>query len=145
MKIIWIQFCHLVNIPKVDNYGCVTYPQTLLKELKLLIYKMSSIENYKLDKQEKQEFVQFVKNYIRNVSMNLLDRLLFHVLREVFFLFVSEMKSKWQYKHIKLFMNHLLHTAWGKHWWQNRKRMKCQPISNNWAKHVKSCRVRLSV
>ena len=83
-----------MNIPKVDNYGCVTYPQTLLKELKLLIYKMSSIENYKLDKQEKQEFVQFVKNYIRNVSMNLLDRLLFHVLREVFFSFVSEMKSK---------------------------------------------------
>ena len=145
MKIIWIQFYHLVNILKVDNYGCVTYPQTQLKELKLLIYKMSLTENYKLDKQEKQEFVQFVKNYILNVLMSLFVRLLFPVLREVFFLYVLEMKLKWQFKHIKLFMNHLSHMECVKHWWPNRKKMKCQPIFNNWTKHVKNFRVKLSV
>jgi len=142
MKIIWTLFYHQENILNKVNYGYVTYHLLQQLELMLLTYKMTLTKNFKLDKLVKLVFAQLEKSFILNVSMNWSDKSQLTVLKEVSYLSELEMKLKWPFKLIRLFMNHLLLTVWEKHSWLNKRKMRCKLILLNLDKHAKSSRLK---
>ena len=75
--------------------------------------------------------------------MNWLDRSLLTAPKEVSSLLELEMKSKWQFKHIRLFMRVQLHTEWEKLWCLSKRKMKCKRTSLSLDRHAMNLRMRL--
>ena len=87
MKIFLILFYLQENLQRTANFGSNMLALIQRLELMSSIFRSSLRLNFKKNRLEKRVFAQNEKNFMLNVLMNLLDKLQFHVLNKVFFLY----------------------------------------------------------
>ena len=123
MKTISIRSCPQGSTQRTDSCGSVMSLPHLPREWTLSICRMNLTRDFRPVRPVRLAYVPLEKNYTLNASTSWSDRLPFNVLREGSSWSESEMKSRWPFQLTRHCMRAQSHTAWGKPWWQSRKRM----------------------